>query len=135
MLRQVHPLHGPIFQKEKSYKNRGLFSEHYLEHRLTDSRQNPKWLEDIRDPYKAFLYLYEEKKDILDGLNEAQTESEILEPALRILGFSFVKQAKTDMGNRQDFALLVDESTKNAALASQKAPPETYAASSTSSLD
>jgi hypothetical protein len=113
--------------EERAYQNRGLFSNHYLKHRLTDPRQNPEWSEHISDAYKEFLSLYEEKKHILDGLNEAQTESEFLEPALRILGFSFIKQAKTEAGNRPDFALFVNELTKNAAFADQDDPPKFYA--------
>ncbi len=101
------------------FQNRGLFSDHFLKARL------PQWKEweiDVELPSfrKEFLSLYESKKTILSGLNEAQTEDEFIKPVLDLLGYanSYIVQASTKLGqqtNRPDYALFPDETTKNKA--------------------
>jgi len=99
------------------FQNRGLFSDHFLRARL------PQWKEweidvEISSFRKELLSLYESKKTILSGLNEAQTEDEFIKPVLDLLGYanSYIVQASTKLGqqtNRPDYALFPDETTKN----------------------
>jgi len=68
--------------------NKPLFSQHYLEHRLPDSGE---WQEDVSVAFCRLESLYQQKKAILPTLNEAQTEAELIQPILEILGFSYRK--------------------------------------------
>ncbi|MFA6612839.1 MAG: hypothetical protein WCS64_04595, partial [Dehalococcoidales bacterium] len=106
------------------FQNRGLFSDHFLQERLHEWKE---WgvnneLEDFRS---KLLTLYEAKKQILPGLNEAQTEEEFIKPVLDLLGYenSYVVQTPTKIGqqtNRPDYALFPDAATKNEAYAKIK---------------
>ena len=69
--------------------NKPLFSQHYLEHRPLDS---PEWQEDVSVTFSRLESLYQQKKAILPTLNEAQTEAELIQPILEILGFSYIPQ-------------------------------------------
>ena len=101
------------------FVNRGLFSDHFLEARLPESKE---WKVDAElVPFRASLQaLYESKKSILPHLNEAQTELEFVQPILDLLGCadSYIVQAPTRVGqhtNRADYALFPDVNTKNKA--------------------
>ncbi len=110
---------GSPEELESWFQNRGLFSDHFLRARL------PQWKEweidvKISSFRKELLSLYESKKTILSGLNEAQTEDEFIKPVLDLLGYanSYIVQASTKLGqqtNRPDYALFPDETTKNKA--------------------
>lgn len=110
---------GSPEELESWFQNRGLFSDHFLRARL------PQWKEweidvEISSFRKELLSLYESKKTILSGLNEAQTEDEFIKPVLDLLGYanSYIVQASTKVGqqtNRPDYALFPDETTKNKA--------------------
>jgi Alw26I/Eco31I/Esp3I family type II restriction m6 adenine DNA methyltransferase len=99
------------------FVNRGLFSDHFLKARL------PRWKEwETDDEHNLFrqglLSLYQSKKPILPNLNEAQTEQEFVQPLLDLLGYNYIVQAPTKLGqqtNRPDYALFPDEATKNKA--------------------
>ncbi|MDQ3637148.1 MAG: hypothetical protein M3426_04025, partial [Actinomycetota bacterium] len=111
-------------EKPKAYNNRGLFSDDYLEHRIPEGQE---WSEDVSGTLAAFRELYEAKKDSLDGLDEANTEMEFLEPALKLLGFHPIKQAKTKAGSKPDYALFGSAKEKGAASKLQKDSPGFYA--------
>lgn len=92
-----------------------LFSEYYLTRRLPLC---PEWGEDIAAPLVELQQLYQNKQAILPTLNEAQTESEFIQPTLEILGFAYIPQIKTRRGGRAerpDYALFAQETTKVAA--------------------
>lgn len=116
-------------EERRSYQNKGLFSDDYLEYRLTDPGQYPEWREDVSRARERLRGLYESKKENLDGLNEAQTENEFLDEALGILGHAFVKQTRTRDGSRPDYALFGDVGAKDAALRVQGDPTKLYATS------
>lgn len=116
-------------EKREAYQNKGLFSDDYLKHRLTDPDQYPEWREDVSRAREKLLGLYGSKKEYLDGLNEAQTENEFLDEALGILGHAFVKQTTTKSGSRPDYTLFGDVGTKDAALRVQGDPTKLYASS------
>ncbi len=110
--------------ESKAYNNRGLFSDDYLEHRVPEGAD---CAEDVSGALEAFRRLYAEKKDRLAGLDEANTEMEFLEPALKILGFHPVKQAKTNAGSKPDYALFGSAEEKNAASKLEKDSSGFYA--------
>ena len=113
--------HDEIIKPKLFFINRGLFSDHFLRERL------PEWKEwNVNEEFECFrgslLALYEAKKPILTGLNEAQTEEEFIKPVLDMLGYanSYIVQASTKIGqqtNRPDYALFPDASTKDKAYA------------------
>ncbi len=111
--------HSSSDKLESWFQNRGLFSDHFLRARL------PQWKEweinvELSSFRKELLSLYESKKTILSGLNEAQTEDEFIKPVLDLLGYanSYIVQASTKVDhqtNRPDYALFPDETTKDKA--------------------
>jgi hypothetical protein len=116
-------------EEQEAYRNRGLFSDDYLTGRLTEPGQYSDWQEDVSGPLQELRKLYDSKKGILEGLNEAQTENEFLDEALKILGFSYIKQTTAKDGSRPDYALYPDEGAKNAALGVKNDPTRLYATS------
>ncbi len=92
--------------------NKPLFSQHYLEHRLPDS---PEWQEDVSVAFSRLESLYQQKKAILPTLNEAQTEAELIQPILEILGFSYIPQVSSrgkGRSERPDYALFAGENDR-----------------------
>ncbi|MEW6636701.1 MAG: hypothetical protein AB1425_07790, partial [Actinomycetota bacterium] len=116
-------------EERQAYQNKGLFSDDYLEYRLTDPGQYPEWREDVSQARERLRGLYESKKEYLDGLNEAQTENEFLDEALEVLGHAFVKQTRARDGSRPDYALFGDARAKDEALQVQGDPTKLYATS------
>jgi hypothetical protein len=65
-------------------KNRLLFSDYYLEERLTD---HTEWKVDVSKPFQRALEVYQKTKAALPGMNEGQTEKEFVQPILsEVLG-------------------------------------------------
>ncbi len=99
--------------------NKPLFSQHYLEHRLPDSGE---WQEDVSVAFCRLESLYQQKKAILPTLNEAQTEAELIQPILEILGFSYIPQVSSrgkGRSERPDYALFARENDRYQAYALQ----------------
>lgn len=99
--------------------NKPLFSQHYLEHRLPDSGE---WQEDVSVAFSRLESLYQQKKAILPTLNEAQTEAELIQPILEILGFSYIPQVSSrgkGRSERPDYALFATENDRYQAYALQ----------------
>jgi adenine-specific DNA methylase len=89
-----------------------LFSEHYLTRRITETSL---WNEDISRDFQYLQNLYQQKHNILSGLNESQTENEWIQPILERLGFSYIVQTslhKSGKVQRPDYSLFLDENTK-----------------------
>lgn len=92
-----------------------LFSGYYLTRRLPESSE---WNESVTQPLLELQQLYRNKQTILPTLNEAQTESELIQPVLELLGFAYIPQITTRRGGRAerpDYALFGDEAAKVAA--------------------
>jgi len=92
-----------------------LFSNHYLEHRLSD---HPEWAEDPRPAFEAVRVLWEKALQHGDSWNEAQTEQEFVKPVLEALGWSFIVQPKSHARGRvtrSDYALFADDAACDAA--------------------
>jgi len=99
--------------------NKPLFSQHYLNHHLNHRLQEcSKWQEDVAKGFGRLKELYLSKKAFLANFNESQTESELIQPILNILGFEYIVQATTSSrgrAERPDYALFVSETQKNEA--------------------
>lgn len=112
-----------IFENESTpfYENRGLFSDHFLVERLPGL---PEWREtEIEGAIEEAREIYEANRDVLENLNEAETEEEFIRPVLdRVLGWSYgVQKAQRYQGRlrRPDYGLFLDEATKREALAQE----------------
>ncbi|MFW6089659.1 MAG: restriction endonuclease, partial [Gemmatimonadota bacterium] len=95
------------------HNNRSLFSDHYLAERL---HEHDEWSEDVSEAFERAREIYDEKRDILDGLNEAQTEKELVQPILEdVLGFTYEVQKAVKLHgrlNRPDYVLFPDADAK-----------------------
>jgi len=93
-----------------------LFSQHFLHRRL---RELPEWQEAVSESFDRVLELYTSKKPYLSGLNESQTEEELIKPILNILGFAYITQVTAKgkgRAERPDYALFDSQERKNEAL-------------------
>lgn len=111
---------------ERIYYNHGLFSEHYLLHRLPE---HPVWQEDIQRPFSQILSLYQQKKEFLPIYNERQTEEEFIQPLFSILGFAYTPQVKFKRHEQlsiPDFALFTSEESKRDAELTRQNRDEFY---------
>ncbi len=107
--------------------NKPLFSQHYLEHRI---QACPEWQMDVRAGFEALNNLYLSQKELLPTLSEAQTEAVFIQPALEILGFSYIPQVTTrgqGRAERPDYALFTDAADRDAAYPLQNDEPAFYA--------
>lgn len=114
-------------RQKRSYRNQGLFSEHYLGTRL---RESPEWQEDPEPLRKKLLELYQAKESLLKGANEAQTEDEFIRPVLEALGFAYWVQDTTKATGgpqRPDYVLYPDEGTKSRAVVHKADEAKRYA--------
>lgn len=97
-------------------ENRSLFSDYYLRERLHTLGE---WEQDISKPFERALEIYRDKKSVLAGMNEAQTENEFVQPILeQVLGFSYdVQKAEKKQGrtNIPDYILFSDEGSLKSA--------------------
>ncbi|HKJ66848.1 MAG TPA: restriction endonuclease, partial [bacterium] len=113
-------------ESKKYYENRSLFSDYYLENRMAD---HPRWEEDLSDIFQEMQAIYQEHRDHLDGLNEAQTEEEFIRPVLNILGFTWDVQTDVERQGRHnypDYSLFQDEAAKKEALRHRDDPGMYY---------
>jgi type I restriction-modification system DNA methylase subunit len=101
-------------------RNSGLFSNHWLEHRLP---LEPEWAElreEATNAIHALSELWEEKeKHVEHYANEQTLEVEWIQPVLRLLGWQFDYQTFL-RGDRPDYALFLDDAAYDAALKSGK---------------
>jgi type I restriction-modification system DNA methylase subunit len=92
---------------EEYFNNRALFSDYYLLERLP---RFPVWAEDPRPPFLGLRKLYQGAMSRFAGKGENLLRQELLEPALRILGFEFKPGKKSGKDtNEPDFRLFYPE--------------------------
>lgn len=72
---------------EAWFNNRGLFSDYFLLHRLTD-RQNPVWQEEIAPALQRTRGLASQLRSRFAGTDKATLRAGFLEPLFDALGFS-----------------------------------------------
>jgi len=99
------------------YENRSLFSDYYLEHRLTD---HPEWDESIEEVYHSFQDLYQRNTELYPKLKgkEAKTEEKFIKPAFRALGYAYEVQDKAESYgelNYPDYSLFGSEEQRQQA--------------------
>ena len=121
------PPPAPLRPERPRPASKSLFSTHYLEHRI---QEHPEWGAEVAQPFARLRALYEARRDILPGLNEAQTETEFIRPVLEILGFAYIPQTPTRRAGRirrPDYTLFADEAAKAGAYPLQDDEPAFYA--------
>jgi len=75
--------------REKPHSNHYLFSDYYLDNRLSGRRE---WLQadgpvaDAQAGFERLAGLWKERKSALEHANESQTEEDWIKPVLRALG-------------------------------------------------
>lgn len=99
----------------ETHRNRDLFSDHYLN---ADDRLKglPQWRapDGVQEKLRALSELYAQKAArFTERTNEAQTERDVIRPALEILGHVFeVQEPIAGIGTRPDFAFFLTEQEK-----------------------
>ncbi len=97
------------------WTTKGIFSDHYILDRLSESTIWPK-NEDAEPIWNFCKNLWEKRHVGLARGNEELTKKELLEPVLERLGFPFLPQSRLPISERQqepDYLLLPDEETKD----------------------
>jgi type I restriction-modification system DNA methylase subunit len=99
--------------------NRGLFSDHYLNERLT-ARPDVSDLEaEAEEAFEEILQIYRNRAPALEGANEDQTEDQFVRPVLEALGWHRqVQTSSQNVGQRgqPDYALFTSEERRDQAV-------------------
>lgn len=106
---------------------RGIFSDHYLRHRLREVSDWPSDAETALAYQKCRDLIMKNKERLSRHANEDQARHIFIEPILNLLGFHFIPEASLP-GVRKttpDYLLFGDEQSKDAAL--DVSPRERYA--------
>jgi type I restriction-modification system DNA methylase subunit len=101
--------------KGDEMQNKTLFSNNFMNTRLGSL---PEWKEDPQPVIGQMRELWQKAARFGETWNEAQTEEEFIKPILKLLGWSYVVQAKAKRGGqvtRPDYALFADEASKDEA--------------------
>jgi len=105
-------------------RNRGLFSNHWFENRLS---LEPEWRElrgDARNALAKLASLWEREKDRVEQYGtEAPLEHAFIQPVFDALGWKLKYQTFL-RGRRPDYALFLDDASLDAALAADRKSPE-----------
>jgi len=105
-------------------RNRGLFSNHWFERRLS---LEPEWdgrREDSRETLNQVAELWKRERDRVERYgSEAQLERAFIQPVFEILGWKLIYQPFLQ-GSRPDYALFLDEAGMEAALDVDHKSPE-----------
>ena len=101
---KLRSAYGIAEWSEEFFNNRALFSDYYLLERLRD---RDEWTEDPKPAYLALRELYDGAASTFAGQPEKRLRSDLLEPTLEALGFSFKagKKAKSEEAE-PDYRLL-----------------------------
>ncbi len=97
---------------EEYFNNRALFSDYYLNHRLTDPKITPEWAEDVRPIGRAvYGHLVTARKEYTRKPEQA-IRSKLYEPLFQQLGFVFVAQKSgSSSAETPDYLLYAPGST------------------------
>ena len=74
---------------EPNFNNRALFSDYYLNKRLTDPTLTPEWTEDARPTGRKVLEILGDARAKYTGQPGEIIRSELVEPLFALLGFTF----------------------------------------------
>ncbi|OIP64365.1 MAG: hypothetical protein AUK29_04760 [Nitrospirae bacterium CG2_30_53_67] len=100
---------------ERLFNNRALFSDYYLQERLT---QSPEWSEPIKPLLLKFRELYTNVRERFIGQKEGVVRSQLLEPAFDLLGFKPIEgKSGGDPAAKPDYRLYPKDSATGNPLA------------------
>jgi len=100
---------------------KGIFSRHYIKMELPKA---PYWTKDgdilgVFEQCRAHFLRVQKAQNALNakrsGLNESDTETELIDKILPLLGFQFLKRSRQEVGV-PDYVLFVDDTIKEKAL-------------------
>ncbi len=98
--------------------HKSLFSQHYLTHRLGE---HDEWHEESAAALNALRDMYQQKRELLPSLDEAQTEQEFIQPILEtVLAFEGAYSVQTAVHThgriqRPDYTLFANRASKTEA--------------------
>lgn len=78
---------------EPNFNNRALFSDYYLNKRLTDSTLTPEWIEDARPAGRKVLDILGDARATYTGQPGEVVRAALIEPLFELLGFTFNTEA------------------------------------------
>ncbi|MEZ4556565.1 MAG: hypothetical protein R2854_08980 [Caldilineaceae bacterium] len=91
---------------EDHFQNRALFSDYYLEKRVTDPAITPAWAEDIRPAAGPVHKLMASARATYSNRSETEIRQGLLVPIFRLLGFDVVENKPGDSdGGKPDYLL------------------------------
>ncbi len=99
---------------EPEFNNRALFADHFLRSRLPEF---PEWKDDPKPAYKVLLDLYLGARAKFAGQKEEKIRRELLEPALKALGFAAQAGKKAGSDEHKADYLLHGDTAKGEAFA------------------
>ncbi|MFH0765519.1 MAG: Eco57I restriction-modification methylase domain-containing protein, partial [Calditrichota bacterium] len=103
------------------FEDRGLFSKHFIEQKRSELISVLS-ADAVKEAFDQCRQIYErvfkanQARIAHGGLNESDTESELLDPILPLLGFAFLHRTRQDAGLVPDYILYPDENAKTEAL-------------------
>jgi len=112
--------YDPGLPLDDTFRNTGLFADHFLEHRLPEL---PEWqaADDVAEVFSRVKMLFEERAAQFTGdTNEAQTENDFIRPVLDILWGHECYQVQAEIPNADarrvpDYAFSVGAEDRDAA--------------------
>ena len=119
--------YDPGLPLDDTFRNAGLFADHFLEHRLPEL---PEWqaAEDVVEVFSRVKALFETRAaQFTDDTNEAQTENDLIRPLLDILWGHECYQVQAEISNADarrvpDYAFFLSAEDRNAAHARAGTP-------------
>ncbi len=112
------------------YMQGELFSEHYIADRLRDSQRFIDMTGKADEAFRIVSHIYEQKKDILERLDEHSLEDDFLKPVLAALEHVTDVQppylSHKGMEDIPDYALFNDEGEKQTAQRKKDVDSDTY---------
>lgn len=91
---------------EEYFNNRALFSDYYLQQRLTDPKLTPEWNADVRPVGRAVLEHMTQARKAFGGQGEQQIRARLYEPLFALLGFDAVEgKAGSSAAQEPDYLL------------------------------
>ncbi len=91
---------------EQYFNNRALFSDYYLNERLTDARLTPEWDEDVRPVGREVFKRLVSARESYSGKPESAIRDGLYAPIFGLLGFNAVAQPPSAGADRQADYLL-----------------------------
>jgi len=98
---KLRSAYGIAEWSEPFFDNRGLFADYYLNERLKDA---PEWQENPAPTLREFQKLFADVRQRVARQDEAVVRTQLIEPALKALGFAFKHGKASDSdGSEPDY--------------------------------